>query len=149
MKYFVVEDGIKYFLEKPVDGKVIGFDKNKQKKEFLIVKLSKISTLDEKGGERIISPQQWLMETNSLETGNEWEVNSICIKLFLSFSGVLCQAGLLWLGFYFTYWHPILFVVSLFAGIWGYKTSKSKLCLAFGIISSVLTIISLILALIL
>ena len=129
--YYIIKNNTKYKIETPKNGISIGtnLDNDKEQIDIKIAELSKIYAKKEENNKEIIrniSPQQWLIEIDALETANEWETNSFALQLFMSISVIFCELGFWWLRMPLTNWTFILFLIGLGSSIWGYKNTKKK-----------------------
>ena len=146
MKYYIEKNNQSYKLSIPMDGIVTGRTDTGLRENFKLEEISTVFAIDEKEIKRKISKQQWLLETNSLNTANEWHSNSHIIFIFLGISAPICQLLLVYLGLSFTIWMPVLLAVGFIFSFIGYKKTKRKLYLFSYFInfSLLLTILSII-----
>lgn len=126
MKYYILFEDKKFELCKPIDGISKGIFDNEEK-IFNLSTLTNIIAIDDDNKERVISSQQWLLEIDCLDTSNEWEINSIYLKHFLSFGTLFSQLVFIMLGFPFNIWTIPLFIIGVFGSVWAIKTNHSKI----------------------
>lgn len=136
--YYIIKDEKKYKIDKPKKGISLGInlEKENDKIEIKIAELNKIYSLKDDIDKQLIrniSPQQWLIEIDALDSANEWESNSFALLIFLCIGTIFCQLCFCWLGIPITNWTLFLFLIGLVSSIFGYTKTKKKYFIFLGI----------------
>ena len=125
-KYYILIDEQKRYLDKVQDGFLL-FDKSYNGETK--IDLAKIKTVYEEDGDKVnqISIRQYLLVTDQLGQGNEWEVNKWIIYVIFCVASSLINGGFCLSGYLITlYTIPSLLIV-LFCCIQLWKIGKKKI----------------------
>lgn len=138
MKYYIIDNDEKLYLDKVQDGFIYFVDKD-DKIDLALVK--KVFKIDDNGKEEEISITQYLMMTDQLGEGNEWEINKWMIYIFFSILSILINCMFSFVGATFTYYTLPLFLISGFCCYQLRKINKKKVALVLFILSFLFLII--------
>lgn len=140
MKYYIKDNEQKIFLDKVKDGFIYtNNDNTKDKIDLATIK--KVVKVDNDGKEEEISITQYLIMTDQLGEGNEWEINKWIIYIFFSIICTLINCMFAFIGAIFTYYTIPLFLISTFCCYQLNKIKKKKMAIILFVLSFLFLII--------
>lgn len=121
-KFFITQNDEKKYIDK-IDGGFILLQ-NEEKVDLALIK--KVSWEKENGDIDEVSITQYLLLTDQLKDGNEWEINKWMIYIFFGVVCFIVNFGFCLAGFVFTlYTIPIILVAS-FCALQLYRINRKK-----------------------
>lgn len=110
-KYYILDDEEKRYIDKIKDGFILLLNDDKQ---IDLATVNKVNCEYEDGHIEEISIRQYMLLTEQLGEGNEWEVNKWMVYVFLCFISFIINFGFCFAGIFITLYTIPLVLLAFF-----------------------------------